>query len=74
MSEVQHCPVELKIVGQDNDTREQPWKKLMAAENTDGERGRPWVNWKPEENSPWAKPWVQWHHELERDLSPTQGS
>lgn len=46
----------------------------MAAENTDGERGRPWVNWKPEENSPWAKPWVQWHHELERDLSPTQGS
>jgi len=61
------------------DTREQPWKKYIAAEkaaeNMDSPRGRrPWVNWAPKEEAPWAKPWVEWHHELGRSLSPSQGS
>jgi hypothetical protein len=44
-----------------SDTRDQPWKKFMAAESRDGGcENRPWVDWKPSKEEPWAKPWNKW--------------
>ncbi len=49
----------------------------MAAEKAADDNakcGRPWVNWTPKADEPWAKPWIEWHHELNQSLSPSQGS
>lgn len=45
------------------DGREQPWKKLIAAEKSAGE-DRPWVGWKPTEDEPFDKPWIRWSVEF----------
>jgi len=56
------------------DIREQPWKKFMEAEQSDGEGEKqigacekkdgegkkPWVGWQPSETAPFDKPWLKW--------------
>jgi len=49
------------------DTREQPWKMYLVAEKQaaedqpGGKEERPWVDWKPNPNEPFAKPWIKWN-------------
>jgi len=49
------------------ETREQPWKTYLAAEQEaadkqpGGKEERPWIGWKPNPNEPFAKPWIAWN-------------
>ncbi|KAM0491757.1 hypothetical protein ACHAP8_010387 [Fusarium lateritium] len=44
------------------DSREQPWKKFLAAEKECN--NRPWAEWKPTEDKPFEKPWHRWSVEF----------
>lgn len=54
-----------------SDTRSQPWRNMLQAEQKDS--ARPWNNWKPSEDKPFEKPWIQWGVEFGIDNCRSMG-